>query len=317
MTGPSPSRVLLVFVDGIGFGPRGAQNPFDGAPVDILAPLGGREAPRGVEVAALDACLGVPGLPQSGTGQTALFTGVNAAELEGRHVPAFPTRRLETLITARSFLGEMRRRGRTGRFLNAYDDERAARITAIARGLEPRPKRYPLAASSLTALSEGGALSTFADVEAGRAATFDLTGDAIRSFGFPAPRPTLVAAGRALVTGMRLADASLYETILLDKAGHARDTAWARREIVKLDRLLAAVFAGIDRERELVVVTSDHGNAEDLSTRSHTRALVPLLAFGVGAADFVRGVVTLTDVAPRILRHWPAAQRPLSSTTPG
>jgi hypothetical protein len=177
-----------------------------------------------------------------------------------------------------------------------------------------------LSASSLTALAEGGVLSTFDDVEAGRAVTFDLTGDVIRSFGFPAPRPTLVGAARAMVTGMRLADASLYETILLDKAGHARDTPWARREIVKLDRLLAAVFAEIDRERELVVVTSDHGNAEDLSTRSHTRARVPLVAFGVGAADFLRGVTTLTDVAPRILRQYvvdPAAQRPLSSTSPG
>ena len=214
----------------------------------------------------------------------------------------------------------MRRRGRTGRFLNAYDAERAARITAIARGLEPRPKRYPLSASSLTALANGGVLSTFADVEAGQAATFDLTGDAIRSFGFPAPRPTLVEAGRALVAGMRLADASLYETILLDKAGHARDTPWARREIVKLDRLLVAVFTEIDCERELVVVSSDHGNAEDLSTRSHTRALVPLLAFGVGAADFVRGARTLTDLAPRLLAQYevdPAAQRPLSSNSPG
>jgi 2,3-bisphosphoglycerate-independent phosphoglycerate mutase len=122
---------------------------------------------------------------------------------------------------------------------------------------------------------------------------------------------------------MRLADVSLYETILLDKAGHARDTPWARREIVKLDRLLSSVFSRIDRDRELVVVTSDHGNAEDLSTRSHTRARVPLLAFGVGAAAFVKGAVTLTDVAPRILAHWPAVAAvaataaPLSSSSPG
>ena len=139
----------------------------------------------------------------------------------------------------------------------------------------------------------------------------------IRSFGFPAPRPSLPAVADALVAGMRLADVALYETIPLDKAGHARDTPWARREIVKLDRLLSSLVSRIDRERELVVVTSDHGNAEDLSTRSHTRARVPLLAFGAGAAAFVEGAVTLTDVAPRILGHWPAAQRPLSSSSPG
>ncbi|HXT50199.1 MAG TPA: phosphoglyceromutase, partial [Thermoanaerobaculia bacterium] len=43
-----------------------------------------------VVLAALDAVLGVPGLPQSGTGQTTLFTGVNAQASIGHHVPALP-----------------------------------------------------------------------------------------------------------------------------------------------------------------------------------------------------------------------------------
>ena len=34
--------------------------------------------------------LGIEGLPQSATGQTALFTGINAAQLLGRHLFGFP-----------------------------------------------------------------------------------------------------------------------------------------------------------------------------------------------------------------------------------
>ena len=43
---------------------------------------------RGPE--GLDATLGVPGLPQSGTGHVALLAGVNAPALHGRHQPHFP-----------------------------------------------------------------------------------------------------------------------------------------------------------------------------------------------------------------------------------
>jgi alkaline phosphatase len=48
-----------------------------------------------------------------------------------------------------------------------------------------------------------------------------------------------------------------------------------------------------------VLVTSDHGNVEDLSTRTHTLAPVPVLAFGPAAAR-VGGVRDLTHVAPLV-----------------
>ncbi len=50
----------------------------------------------------------------------------------------------------------------------------------------------------------------------------------------------------------------------------------------------------------LLVVTSDHGNLEDLSTKSHTRNPVPLLAVGPGADAFA-GAASLTDVTPAVV----------------
>jgi 2,3-bisphosphoglycerate-independent phosphoglycerate mutase len=52
----------------------------------------------------------------------------------------------------------------------------------------------------------------------------------------------------------------------------------------------------------LVLVTSDHGNMEDMSTRRHTDAMVPALVIGERAAreEFTRRMKDLTHIAPAI-----------------
>ena len=90
--------ILFVFLDGVGLAPPGPDNPLSTVPMPHLRELlGGPLVLDGVvqianlHYSALDACLGVPGLPQSATGQTALFTGLNAPALVGDHVSAHPT----------------------------------------------------------------------------------------------------------------------------------------------------------------------------------------------------------------------------------
>ena len=83
--------VIFVFLDGVGLGPADESNPFWSAGTPTLRRLLGGPLVNGVRAQRLigtlpvlcrgiDATLGVPGLPQSGTGQTALFTGINAVE---------------------------------------------------------------------------------------------------------------------------------------------------------------------------------------------------------------------------------------------
>jgi phosphopentomutase len=52
----------------------------------------------------------------------------------------------------------------------------------------------------------------------------------------------------------------------------------------------------------LVIVTSDHGNMEDMSTRRHTNAHVPALVIGEDTAReaFTREMTDLTHIAPAI-----------------
>ena len=174
-----------------------------------------------------------------------------------------------------------------------------------SRGAEGGPREGAAArpsATALAALAGGGALRTFDDAHAGAAVTFDFTGELCRAFGTRRAAPFLEDAGRTVAAAAADLDLALFETFLTDKAGHAQDVTWARHEIARVERFLVALLDAVDPREQLVVVTSDHGNLEDLSTRSHTRAPVPLFAYGAGADAFVRGAVSLLDVTPRLLR---------------
>jgi hypothetical protein len=294
-------RVLLVFIDGIGIGRPGPHNPFDGAPCRILAPLSGRAGEPGDERVALgrlDATLGHPGLPQSATGQAVIFTGEDAIAVAGGHREGYPRGAVCDLILRCSVLARLRAMGKRAALLNAFDAARAARLGRIARGEEPRSRDARLSSTALAALAGGGELRTFEDARSGRAVTFDFTGEVCRAFGLDAPRCSIDAAARTLAAASADVDFALFETFLTDKAGHAQDVAWARHEIARLERFLAALLDAVDPAHQLVLITSDHGNLEDLSTRSHTRAQVPLMAFGAVAADMVRSATSLLDIAP-------------------
>src|SRR5512140_1367044 len=93
-------RVLLFFLDGVGIGARDqGRNPFFAAHLPVFRSLTGGnipslrsgplESPHG-SVRPLKATLGVPGLPQSGTGQTTLLTGINASAQIGKHFGPYP-----------------------------------------------------------------------------------------------------------------------------------------------------------------------------------------------------------------------------------
>jgi len=54
-----------------------------------------------------DACLDVPGLPQSATGQTTIFTGQNASKVLSRHLHGQPTITLKKMIIENNLFKEL------------------------------------------------------------------------------------------------------------------------------------------------------------------------------------------------------------------
>jgi bisphosphoglycerate-independent phosphoglycerate mutase (AlkP superfamily) len=74
--------------------------------------------------------------------------------------------------------------------------------------------------------------------------------------------------------------------------------------LMTLDQVLGGLLEGWDDQQSLILITSDHGNMEDLSTRRHTYNPVPALL--VGNADmreeFSSGLKDITGITPAILK---------------
>ena len=74
--------------------------------------------------------------------------------------------------------------------------------------------------------------------------------------------------------------------------------------LTKFDDVLAGLLGSWNDSEGLILVTSDHGNLEDLSTRRHTPSKV--LGLMVGASSlrsaFASGLHDLTGIAPAIWR---------------
>jgi 2,3-bisphosphoglycerate-independent phosphoglycerate mutase len=231
---------------------------------------------------SLSATLGHPGLPQSATGQTALLTGVNGADLMNGHYGPWPGPTLKRLLGEGTLFSEVCRAGGRAGLANAFPP---GYFRAVAEG------RQRVNVPVYAAQEAGIPLLTARDFGAGRAVSADLDGG---HFGTPLP---LERAGAQLAEIARAADLTFFDFWLSDTAGHRWGFAEACALVAKLDRFLEGLVSALGEVT--LLVTSDHGNLEDKSTRSHTRNPVPLLVLGPQAAQFT-GVADLLGVAPSL-----------------
>ena len=73
-------------------------------------------------------------------------------------------------------------------------------------------------------------------------------------------------------------------------------------QMERFDDVLKGLLETWQNEDGIILLTSDHGNMEDLSTRRHTAANVPLLLFGdkIHRREFQKDIHDLTGIAPAI-----------------
>jgi len=299
-------NVVLVFVDGLGWGPPDpAANPcrtYGGRLFDLpAAEPGPSPLPHGGFAVPIDATLGVPGLPQSATGQTTLLTGRRAQEALGMHLTGFPNAALRDLLLESSVLKRVAESGRSAAFLNAY------RPLFFQLSAE---RRLRLSATTVANLAAGLPFRTLEDLRAGRAVSQEFTNRELRERGYDVPERRPEEAGRILAREARRLDFALYEYFQTDRAGHAQDRARAEGELARLELFVVGLLsellpgeagAAAVADPALVILTSDHGNIEDLSTRGHTRNPVPLMVWGAGAEAVARAVTRLDQVTPALL----------------
>jgi len=254
------------------------------------APFHGERA----SLLAVDPAVGVSGLPQSATGQAILLTGINIPAELGYHYGPKPNPEVAAYLKEATLFSRFVKEGKKTTLLNAYPPR-------YFDGIDSGKRLY--SSIPLSVVNAGLPLFKHDDLFAGRALSADFTGEGWRSMlGFSeAPMMDAHHAGRKLGMLAKEYDFSLFEYWASDYAGHKQEMDNAINLMETFDVVLAGLVENWDDEG-LILVTSDHGNMEDLSTRRHTDANVPALVIGNQSArnEFTRDMKDLTDIAPAI-----------------
>ena len=286
---PPTRRSLGGFLDGVGIGRNDPDlNPFLRAELPVLQELLGaiptldgpivRRADGPLPPATafpVDATLGMEGTPQSGTGQTALLTGVDAPQEFGRHFGPWVPTTLRDVVREQSFLREAVDRGASAAFLNAYPVG------------WPGPKGGRRMAGPPVAAKGAGLLTrTHEHIARSEAVASEILNDGwIERLGFSdLPRPTAEEAGRTLARLAADFDVSLYAHYSTDSAGHRGGMDGAIAALERVDAFLGGIADALPAHLD-VLVCSDHGNIEEVGG-GHTNHPSLGLLIGEAAVDF-------------------------------
>lgn len=312
-------KVLFIFLDGVGLGVSDPEvNPFARVEMPNLEgllggrkllqetitiisnegqPHGGRLDTEHATLLALDAELGVDGLPQSATGQAALLTGINVAGEIGYHYGPKPNKAVASFLHNGNLFSRLSAQGYKSALLNAYPQGYFASIQSGRRLYSAIP---------LAVTSAGITLKTQDDLKEGQALSADFTAQGWRErLNMPdTPVLTPEQAGERLVMLGRKFDLAFFEYWLSDYAGHSQDMVAAESLLTTFDQVLGGLLRNWDDQEGLILITSDHGNLEDLSTRRHTANPVPALIIGDRdyRRDFSSELIDITGVTPAILK---------------
>jgi hypothetical protein len=286
--------VLLIFVDGLGIGTRGAHNPLDllGDEASPLAIFQDEEVrlPFDGTLVRTDARLGVEGRPQSASGQTTILTGINAPARLGYHKQGFPNEEMRAIIREHSVFLQLEQLGvRPNVFANTYTQ----------RFFDARPRW--VSATTVAVEAAGLRFRTIEDLRAGRAVYHDFTNRLLIERGEEAQARTPEEAAEILARVAGEHRFTLYEYFITDRMGHDQNLDGAIETLRGLARFVRGVLSSVDLARTTVMLTSDHGNVEDLSARNHTLNEVPTLAWGPGRERVAERVRTLADITPTII----------------
>jgi hypothetical protein len=308
-------KVLFLFLDGVGLGDDDPEiNPFAKVDMPNLQGLlvgnklvldtirkdmvngNGSDSQRAT-LLALDAGLGVDGLPQSATGQAALLTGINVSAEIGYHYGPKPNQDVAAFLRNGNLFCTLTEQGYKSALLNAYPP---GYFSAIQSG------RRLYSAIPQAVINAGIPLKTLDDLQTGQAISADFTAQGWRDRLELPDTPVLTPsqAGERLAILARDYDMAFFEYWLSDYAGHSQDMQGAQSLLITFDQVLGGLLENWNDQEGIILITSDHGNMEDLATRRHTANPVPALLIGDQELrqKFAADLTDITGVAPAIKR---------------
>jgi len=287
------TAVLLFFIDGLGIGEHGEHNPL--ARIENIEPLAHFKEEQskiifdGVLIST-DARLGIEGRPQSASGQTTILTGVNAPQHLGAHKQGFPNQDLRDVIAEHSIFLQLKRKNiEPNVFANAYTPKFFAE--------KPRWK----SATTCAVEAAGLPFRKLPDLLGRKALFHDFTNKSLAEMNFDVPLFSPADAGEILAELTAIHRFTLYEYFITDKIGHAQSFEKAEVYLPLLAAFVREILKRIDLKNTTVILTSDHGNIEDLSIRTHTLNDVPTIVWGRQRDEVAQKIKDLSDVTPAIL----------------
>lgn len=296
---PSRRFAHIFFMDGVGVGEDDPEtNPFVRARLPNLdSLLGDRWYLQGTDpivteratFVPTDATLGVPGRPQSATGQATLLTGRNVPRLVGRHYGPKPDAAVADAVREGTLFHDAVAGGGAAALITPYPQRYFEAIDSGKRLLSAVP---------LSASNAGLSLMTADDLRAGRAVSPNFTGQGWRDhLGYSEmPILTLPEAGRRIASIAGTYTFSFFEHWPSDRKGHRGPLDDAVQHLEVIDAVLGGLFASWNDDG-LLIITSDHGNIEDKSQRQHTLNPVPTILMGRGHKDLAMKIRDLSDIA--------------------
>ncbi len=293
-------------MDGVGLGKNEPEtNPFALAEMPHLLELldGNRlvegtapiEAKR-ASLFSLDATLGVEGRPQSASGQATLLTGKNIPKIIGEHYGPKPNQPIRDILSQGTFFSILKENGYSVTLLNAYPQGYFDGINSGKRLFSAIPQSLSFADVKL---------QTTEDLYAGKALAADFTGEGWRKhLGYDdSPVMDEHTAGKHLAKLTTDHDFAFFEYWPSDYAGHRQDKEAALNLLESFDAVLGGLLEDWNDDEGLILITSDHGNMENLSVRQHTMNQVPGLLIGSSKLrkKFTKNLNNLADIASAIL----------------
>lgn len=305
-------KLIFFFLDGTGIGRASKTNPFFAANTDYLCFYeNGPALPGGTPVKPIDARLGIEGMPMSATGQTTLFTGINMPRLLNAHRDSYPDKPMRKVIKENNLFTRLKKNRLNVKFLNAYPGSAhlytPEHIRILPDGAFYRSPTFQSRAGKNLSVTTCMMTSSFTpvfgekDISMEKALFHDYSNRSLNGNGMDLPEFSPEKAAEIAFSTSRNHDLLLYEFFQTDLYGHGFELEECVVLIRNLNRLVKHLLSLLDKEKDTLLITSDHGNLEDSLTPLHTSNPVPLITWGRESEALRRNIDNLADVTPAVV----------------
>lgn len=294
----------MIFIDGVGIGKADHQhNPFfkygfktfENIFKDIPSTSNPSLKKDNHLLFPADATLGVEGLPQSGTGQASIYCGINVPKFVGKHYGPFPYTTTVPILQKEHILLYFKEKYGSSFFANAYPK-------VFFNYLNSGKSR--LSVTTITCKLSGIKFNTVLDVRKGNALTSEITNERWNErLGYKFPKLTPENAARRLLKISKKYKFTLYEYYLSDHLGHLRLAKEFKKLFTEMDAFLFTILSELDQKNMSLIICSDHGNLEDLSTKTHTLNPALTITSGLNAEKISDSIKDLTEIRPAIIKY--------------